>query len=739
MSLSKGIQLTYALKSSVVEPIWIVQLYYDSAGASDFIGISDKDRIVGGVQYYGVVTNFGEIHSKIDLAKSQAATSTMQMELVNEWKTGAFSKILFGGTNKYLNRKVRIYFHVIEDSTLANWMELYQGELTGISHDQTSIYLTIDAKKPGEGITIPQTKSPNGNYQPIAYGDFVQDSETNFFTSKAMFPVPFEKREQNKLYFTVHKALTGDAELYFYDRNLDRFIEITSAGANSESSGSVNIANVPIDMQREVRLRPTSVDTSNNDFEDPENAYDEDPDGSSDETTFARYPASGYHAVTATGSDVTEQYSLVLYFPEPVGKFSDLDVRVEAEVEVDWDGSTFDDGSSWIKLINNIYSLDKDLISVFGSELGGADRTETRSDTTEDSISDLYDPATGSCYVDEGYQLPSSIELIAEWEAKNVGGTQETINGQVSVFDVYLQGTIKLDFDNEAEAAEKFIEDLKHLYCGADGLDKSYSGGSGTAELPHEIHRDLLARFTDFDYADGSMIGFTDLTTARTAAGDSTQDWDCRWWCLEEKSLEDVLQQIQFEGCFIFLPRYHTAGGKFVFVKDSYSSGDVKETLNEDDYEDINISFTPLWEQVTDANYNYQRHPAKNQYIQSVNYTNSTAKADWYLNSANKENTKTFNLDFIASDSVYTSGTHSSPNDCVALYYDNILAVPKILVSCTIKNMDYYYLEVGDIIQFNDSDVDPFNKTWSDLYFMVVETRRSIDSLEILAREVYEA
>jgi len=229
------------------------------------------------------------------------------------------------------------------------------------------------------------------------------------------------------------------------------------------------------------------------------------------------------------------------------------------------------------------------------------------------------------------------------------------------------------------------------------------------------------------------MDGWSALNTARTVAGDSTQDWDCRWWLLEERDLKSILEQIQFEGCFIFLPRISSDGGKYIFIADSYAS--ATETLDEDDYTDLNFSLSPLSEIITDATYNYQKHPGKNAYILSSNYANASAKEDWFKNSANKENTKSFNLDFIASDSVYTSGTHSNANECVALYYDNILANPKILCSFNLINKAKYDLEIGDIFQLNDSDIDAFGYT-SSVYYMVVKQRRSLNGMEILGRQV---
>jgi len=300
--------------------------------------------------------------------------------------------------------------------------------------------------------------------------------------------------------------------------------------------------------------------------------------------------------------------------------------------------------------------------------------------------------------------------------------------------DIYLLGEIELNFATQPHASRSFIAQIPlstNICIGSDGLAKSYNGGSGTATLPHEIHRDMLKRFTDFDYADAAMTGWTDLVTARTG-------WTCHWWLLVEMPLKMILEQIQYEGCFIFMPK--PDGGRYVWVKNTYSSADIVQTLTVNDYTDIMIRTSTLSELITSFTYNHQRHPATQRYIQNVTYTNSTARTKWKLGT--NENKLQQPLDFITADKVYNSVSHTDPNDCIALYYNNISANPKIEIEVTITNMRKSNLETGDIVTFNDADLTPFGKTWgsgdNSLFFMVTEVRRTPGSLEITAREVYD-
>ena len=112
---------------------------------NNFTPISLADTTVDSVFYHGTITNVPSIRSSIDLAKSTAKTGNISLNVVNfQFKGDDFSAELFLGTRKYINRNVKIYSQLNGDSTLANCLQVYQGRLIDISHDDSSIkYLTI--------------------------------------------------------------------------------------------------------------------------------------------------------------------------------------------------------------------------------------------------------------------------------------------------------------------------------------------------------------------------------------------------------------------------------------------------------------------------------------------------------------------------------------------------------------------------------------------------------------------
>ena len=104
--------------------------------------------------YEGAISNIPQIRESIDLAKSTAKSSNISIELANFNFNGSdFSEEIFGGTNKYINKTVKIYSQLNDDSTLANCLQIYQGRLTDISHNEDSISLLVESKAPWDFIS----------------------------------------------------------------------------------------------------------------------------------------------------------------------------------------------------------------------------------------------------------------------------------------------------------------------------------------------------------------------------------------------------------------------------------------------------------------------------------------------------------------------------------------------------------------------------------------------------------
>jgi hypothetical protein len=711
MSLTFPSAYEYGLKNVHSKENWLLQLFYDDEGAADFLGLAGKDIQVDSKQYYGVVTDWGEVSESINLAESTGATSDIVVECSNVLKTGKLSDILYSGTVEYLNRKVKVYSQINDDTTLSNCLQIFEGRLVKIDITDSTVILYIESKKPWNKVSAPQVVSPKGLHQPIVYGDFTEDTLAHEYNGKYYYPVPVERRIQSELGELVEcvapKSLAGGGALCYYDTVLDRFIPITTSTITKEW-GDVDLIGGDAALTRTFRVRATATATGN-DFTDPELSYDVDSNGEGNDgaSSYAVYPSSGAEGAAA---GATETYELVIDDIQGfTGKCTSVELYVDASVEIT---ATTDAGDYVI--IKNATLGDTTTIA---DRLGVAGTGTTRNQVSCDMTAE---------YQANNDQMPDEITLQFEITG---GGGGSGVSGVGRIYDVYFEVEVELDWANSPDAAESSVEAIKYLYSSNDGLLQTYTDNdSGLADRVHEMYRDILKRFTDWDEDNDDMVGWTSLNTDRST-------WTCRWWQLEPRSLRDILDMIQFEGCFIFLPRTEAVGGRWIHVENSYIAGDVTQTFDENDYQgELRVSTTDINEIVTKWILNGWRHPAGVGGTDQETYTNSTARTNWNIGS--NENVVQYECEAIGGGTMYASG-ESNANDNMALYYNNILGEPKIVVSFDLINMAKSDIQVGDIIKMNDSDTDPFGDTWSTIYFMVTETRRSPGMVSVTAREVY--
>ena len=182
MSLTVSDEYKYASKSTAIKEEWYAKLYYGTG--SDFIGIASNDMNIGGVQYYGIVLEWGELTHSIDITKSTATVADITITCVNRFKNGLLSTELFGGTNKYINHKLELFSYINSNS-----VQLYTGRLVNLNPNQETVVLQIEGYTPWYNITIPQDKSDSrGVYAPVAYGDY--SDQSGFCLGIYVYPCP---------------------------------------------------------------------------------------------------------------------------------------------------------------------------------------------------------------------------------------------------------------------------------------------------------------------------------------------------------------------------------------------------------------------------------------------------------------------------------------------------------------------------------------------------------------------
>ena len=724
---------------------WLFRFYYDDA--SDYIGMSSIERDVStDNHYYGVVIDSGIISSDLNLAESKASVSDVTITCTNKFKNKSLADTLFA--NNFINDKVLIYEYWVEDDTK---VLLYEGRLKSISYNQSTVTLTIEQKTPFDNIFIPNAQSTVEPevYAPVVYGHFDANEEGGFCTNENLFPCPFHTTEGNYRYFATVKDVasgTAGANPHYYNKELEEFHPLNASVGGvvyspdyTFTKGGIENFRVRIPMYRNFLFRPTDSDDSDYDSVNAENEFN-NPDNAWDGNTGTSATSGSLETTT---EDSSESVVLSLVLPRVKGYVTELIVYVQGDLEVESEDGVegYDtylqvsvDGSTW----NTILHRDE------------GDGVGTTSTTDYDDTGDISGDLDSS---NNELQEKLYLRLFND----NVGTDPgDSVTTQATVDEVYVEITVRLTDEQDSAGFDNSTwENLDKIYVGddsganetGDGLDADYTdGGGASVSTIIQAHRDIMDRYCGVDYDDDQMQnwdaaapGNYDLTTARTS-------WLVRMWVLEPTPVKEVLEQLQYEGCFIFFlvadaDGSGNAGGKYIWVQNDYDGDDVEATLTEDDVTPLEISLTDLSEVVTNHTYNFDKHPATGKYRQSANADNATARDLWNIGTYVK---KFVDLDYLVDcnntpDTVYDSGGDSDANDSIANYYDTIIGNPKIIVQCDVVNPFYMKVQLGDIVQFNDSSIDCFDKTWSNMYFMIVGEYRTKDNLSIIAREVYEA
>ena len=698
--------------------------------------------------YHGCITSASGIRDSLDLPNQKAQTGNVSFTCANLKIGGTdLSELLIGGSNNYINRSVKIYFQPDDVTSLAACVQIYQGRLVEVSHDDATVDLKITAQRPWDNITAPSTRSTKGNYFPIVYGSFTENSSTydspeyTEVMSKYVHPVPVDK---NSFYFyCLNHEDTGSTDkiLHHYEPGLDAFVPVANS-YDAESYDGGYALKTNWDLSRHFKFKP--INAISKTFSSVDNLID----GTIDHTSSHTGASLTMEKESATISNTLRKDNLfnLPSLTDPPDQTTSSNNH-GFTIEVRWkmvgiEGTTSNTGGLTVNRIqirdNGRYggsASSPDDISdgavfatngVFNGSLDSAD-PENIAEVTSSS-----DPIPSAVLYSTygGYEDGLVIRFLRTVTSATDGSGDPSsdIDGVLTVYDVRLKVTCKIDKYNTTTDGSSRVISIKRLYSGHDGFAKSYSGGSGTAATGLEAHRDLLKRACGFDAADADIYNWSAVEAARI-----TDAWNIRYWALDPRPVIDILDQMQREFCFIGKFRHDGSYG-YWHVKDSYSSGDVAATLDKNDISDLKISNSSFDDLLTSIVVNYEKHPAENRYI-STSSEDNTSKRTTY-NIQTEENIKEVNLDMLVNN--VTGDLDDDVNDGFIPYYGNMLLDVKTIVNCTIvNNTKGYLLETGDIIKFDPSNmaVKAFANNWTK-YFMVTKINRTPGKVSIEAREV---
>ena len=693
---------------------------------NNFLPISFSDETYEERFYYGVITNNPSIRESIDLTKGTAKTSNISLSIPDfTCKGDKFSKEIFGGTRVYINQEVRVFAKI--NGETPNRIQTFR--LADIKFNGDTLSLSLVTARPWDFISIPQAKTDRNNYFPVVYGlytpnDSVTGSE-DFCTSQALYPTPIEITGTSFIKGLQPQQISSEARLHFYEKDIDTFIPIHNNSnayrdtATTYSNG--HSTNADINLARGFLTKGfEETATSSSLFSDGSLAVDRNKVATTSGTSSQADMASGI-----TTSTTDSDKSLFLECPNITGTVTSGSQKFvfqhKASNNVDHLQLT---GASVVKGLSTNTNFNTIQYAQAGFDAG---------DTITNNVTTSFDSLTLS-----NGQLPTNYGVKFELDANALGGAY-SVSTECDVFDARLKVNAVLDFANNKEGAYSVVNGLKELYCGADGLTRSWSSGS-CAEI-QEAHLDLLIRFAGLTQENGSAISdpTSDSQVYQWGALDTARSgWNLRYWTYKEVSLLKVLEEMAYEGGFVFRYRYDGTP-QYIHVANSPSTD---HTLSKFDISNINVASMPFSELVSKRNIEFEKHPAENRYISTLTTEDTSNNIRKKFNVKAKENIEDIKLNMLVENVGTANCGSGNPNDSFANYYANITGDIKLLVTCDIVNPAFYDMEVGDVIEFDENNMFPEtpmghnSATWNNLQMMVTSINRSVGKLSINAREI---
>jgi hypothetical protein len=733
-----------SIKSSSIKENWLFD-FYNQSGASLFLSFSDA--VYNSNFYYGVITNNPNIRESIDLKTSKARSSNISITIPNfEYQDKTIAEELFGGSNNYINRDVKVYSKINTDTPnlIANF------KLTDMSLNTDTITLSLESHKPWQFISFPQNKHPDHPvYEPTVYGDFTPASNANVNSNAVesaygtVYPVPVLYQSSDSIYALMPRSYTTSDNAFLHkDVGFNQYLPLrlspavfTSEGLRVDSITSTSIDNSGLNILKArkyqnvsgtinqtifdgyITTAPSSKEIANQKFSNQQNMFKRTVTGAFDDTKVA----------TAL-FNTQEQFHCIITTPPKEMHFDNVNAVL------------FRIKLSSVSNPQNVYHqfFSAKFDGTLDNLRTGSGIQRAYSDSAFNSGTGAYSTGTGVItFNDSPSNKIGNFEIVASDEilvriSSIASAIFETYTMNISSLQLYFRQTIPY-FDGASptnptgeerykQEDNEFIQSINTFYCGGNGLKASWSGTPDISYI-HEAHRDLLIRFAGMGTSDPT--GWSDLNSAKS--------WKLRYWQLEPVELKRELEKLQYEGGFIF--RYKQGDEtqpEYIYIKDSYS--DTTYEISKRDLSKVTITPDSYNDLMTKADINYQKHPSENGHLVQSNSENSSTRSTYNIDA--KENIVSINLDAYVLPEIPSSPS-SDPNDDFYTYYNHIYGDIKLNISGTIVNPKFYSLDVGETIEFFDMQPSKaFNKSFTNIVFMVTSISRSVGEIKFTAREV---
>ena len=766
---------------------WLVQIFKNDAtsilttATPNLIDKDDADynlrfsfsqTTYNGYDYYPAILNKPSISYSLDLKGFTTKTGNINLNIANIDLDGTTLLELLG--NEYINGHVNVLSQIDGDDTANNALQIFSGKVSSFGYRNNTIVLNVISNRPFQNVSIPQGRSENtDNTQynnkivPLVYGDYTPN--TAFVSGTDVYACPFLKNDGKDFLYIVPEGTDGadTAKLEFYDKGLKRFLELINTDTTIVTEDTVSVLKVPKLMRRQFKMLPDQIDGGIVEQE-----------GSGGDAIAVTFPGgvgtikNMFDGDTGTEADINHAtnytseargFTIKLDMPQVTGKITAITLGLDGTIT-----QSFSAGSPSASdglFVNLATSLSSGFGSTSGDvEIIGTDASKDRS--TSIDLTASYNAVDISSIL-SGNALPD--ELYVSFKYDTSSGNVDYNSWNASIENVFMTITAENDLDNEPIASQEFNAGIDKLYLGRDVTTPSFTEHTtattiGDLNNPVAIHRELLhsiINVTDFTGdTDIENSGFKTVAELRdsTLTSPTSTHWKTRLALDEKESLESIMEQLQYEGCFFFefSPQAQqtaisgVSGLRYFTIEDSVTAN---VDLSQNDISGYELGITSAQDLETRLLVNYKPHPAENEYLEQDTFTASTHTTIFGDADIQKQE---INLDLLydAVEDVVGSRNSSWINFRKSLFGDY-----KTTVNATLVNPEKYgMLQVGDYIDFGEITFEelgsPFNEisdtfdsyvsmptrlfkdAWSGKKFIITNLKRQVGKVSVQCREV---
>jgi len=742
---------------------WLVQIFKNNNSSilttnTPDLAFSFSATTYNSINYYPAILNKPSISYSLDLKGFTTKTGNITLNIANIDLDGTTLLELLG--NEYINGHVNVLSQIDGDDTANNSLQIFSGKVSSFGYRNNTIVMNIISNRPFQNVSIPQGRSvntDNAQYNnkivPLVYGDYTANTE--FVNGQDVYACPFLKNDGKDFMYIVPEGTSGSDKLEFYDKGMKRFVELINTNTTITTVDSVKILKVPTLMTRQFKMLPDEVTAT------IVGADVSLTSGSLDNAYNGNTGNNATYANTAGFGSESKGVVFKLQMPQVTGKITAITLGLSGNYSQTITGSpSGTDGA--------FFNLSDALSGSFGSSTGDIELVGTSSSGDKVDRTNVALPtSTDIVGILENNALPDELYLSFRFNAE--GGNGDYSNFEIVLSNIFVTITATNDLANEPIASQEFNAGIEKVYLGRDILTPGFTEHTtattiGDLNNPVAIHRELLhsiINVTDFtgdtDIENSGFKAVAELRDSTTTSPTSTH-WKTRLALDEKESLESIMEQLQYEGCFFFefSPQAQqtaisgVTGLRYFTIEDSVNAS---ADLSQNDISDYELGITPAQDLETRLLVNYKKHPAENEYLLQDTYTASTHTTIFGDADIQKQE---INLDLLY-DSV--ADVVGSRNSSWINFRESLFGDYKTTVSATLVNPEKYgMLQVGDFLDFGEilfSELgSPFNEisdtfdsfvamptrlfseAWSGKKFIITNLKRQVGKVSVQCREV---